>query len=584
MDLQPTLSVFNDIIDTDYAPGFDEAVRQSFELSNLSAPDISTALNSVFEENESRLEQNKDGAVNCGVRIEKLDIDPLFPPPSPVSPDASLLGFQLGPTTYDHIQTNEQERHAEDFSSLNTAYAAPSTTNDPSLSQYHDGTAINILGKELQGTSSVAIEPVECARLEAPSNSTTCAIEKGPTLQSDFIACPDPSLTILSQDLQTLDNLTTQAENPLPRSPNPQPSFAPNLDPLVSGNENPDFQHLFLLRETPHVPYKKQKLDHNKRFTGTPSNHLEIPGRTKSDQHYASGNGNEKPCEAQLGPISAWNPLLLTNQWPQIMHQRPLENIMLQPAQQMSVSVPDGSRIKLIPEVSAGLQSCNDSAQLSAPLTKQPDLFLNAITPNDHFDTSLGTTMGVSDPAGLNDYAPNASLAVCGSSPGITQPQFVDTRTSQIEILHPRALEDVSPKAVRALLRSNGDDIVSKIELYWTHFQDYQITAERAGKVLKEKSVRFERRKRMGPEVPAIEKKAIRAQRNRERSQALRRYHKQRMSELEDVDRKLKTYNAVAKSLVNCLLEEPQSLKLVQEYFSTHECNEELLTFLRSTN
>ncbi|PXF44702.1 hypothetical protein BWQ96_05559 [Gracilariopsis chorda] len=295
MDLQPTHSMFNDIIGNNNAVGFDEVVRQSLELSNLSAPDMSTAMNNIFEGTESRHEQENDGTVDCGFRVDKLDIDPFFPPPSPVSPDASLLGLQLDPSNYNHIQINEQECQAGDVNSLSKLYSAPGTTKDRAVTQYHDETVKNLPRADSQRPPPETNETVVRTTLEAPSNSTTCAMDKGPTLQSDFIACPDPPVNLLAQDLQTLDSLAIPTVNSLHLTPNPQTCAAINPNPFVTGNEKPDIQQLLLLlRENPHLPYKKQKVGHNKSFTGTVSNHLAIPERTTSDQQNVRAHGNAK--------------------------------------------------------------------------------------------------------------------------------------------------------------------------------------------------------------------------------------------------------------------------------------------------
>lgn len=143
------------------------------------------------------------------------------------------------------------------------------------------------------------------------------------------------------------------------------------------------------------------------------------------------------------------------------------------------------------------------------------------------------------------------------------------------------SLVDASPEEVRKLFRASRDDVMTQINLYWVNYRYLLKTMEeRIHKILNDRGVKIKRRKRMGPEVPALEKKEIRAQRNRERSQALRKHQKQRLAYLEGYAEQLKVYNSATKSLINCVLEDEAMLPLLHAYFTENECSESLLSFL----
>lgn len=149
--------------------------------------------------------------------------------------------------------------------------------------------------------------------------------------------------------------------------------------------------------------------------------------------------------------------------------------------------------------------------------------------------------------------------------------------------LDPAVLHKKKPKQVRLLLSADNQSIVSKINQYWQENPIFQSLADQVSVQLNGRAIKLQRRKRMGAEVPPSEKKAIRAQRNRERSQALRKYHKNRMINLEEADRALTVYNSATRSLINCLLEEAPCLQLIETYFEGPNCSEQVIAFLRHT-
>lgn len=153
------------------------------------------------------------------------------------------------------------------------------------------------------------------------------------------------------------------------------------------------------------------------------------------------------------------------------------------------------------------------------------------------------------------------------------------------DFLNPSHLVGASPQQVRQIFRATRSNMVLCIRQYWEHYSCLLTgLEERIQKLIKDRGVKIKRRKRMGPEVPAIEKKEIRAQRNRERSQALRKHQKQRLLDLEGYGEQLKEYNSATKSLINCVMEDEGVLPLLQAYFTENECSETLLSFLSNKN
>lgn len=145
----------------------------------------------------------------------------------------------------------------------------------------------------------------------------------------------------------------------------------------------------------------------------------------------------------------------------------------------------------------------------------------------------------------------------------------------------PISFDGASTDDVRRILQSSDCDLFPRICEYWSHYHQFLRGMEvKVNQILNDRGVKIKRRKRMGPEVPAIEKKEIRAQRNRERSQALRKHNKQRLGSLERAVEKLRSYNSATRSLVNTVLEHEAALPLLQSYFTENECSENLLAFL----
>lgn len=138
---------------------------------------------------------------------------------------------------------------------------------------------------------------------------------------------------------------------------------------------------------------------------------------------------------------------------------------------------------------------------------------------------------------------------------------------------------------VRNWFQATKEDMTRKIGVFWRKYRPIlHANAEKAQTLVNRRGVKMKRRKRMGANLSAIEKKEIRAQRNRERSQALRRHQKQRLLDLENVTEELKTYNKAMKSLINCLLEHEAALPKLNHYLTYHNCSEQLLSFLNENS
>lgn len=138
-----------------------------------------------------------------------------------------------------------------------------------------------------------------------------------------------------------------------------------------------------------------------------------------------------------------------------------------------------------------------------------------------------------------------------------------------------------APHEVFRIFRASSADIVEKMSSDWSRFRgETMAVGERISKLLSDRGIRLKRRKRMGAEVPATEKKAIRAQRNRERSQALRRHHKHRLGSLEGACQELEVENGAARSMIQCLLEQEGGEQLLQQYVISSERGQELAQFL----
>lgn len=146
-------------------------------------------------------------------------------------------------------------------------------------------------------------------------------------------------------------------------------------------------------------------------------------------------------------------------------------------------------------------------------------------------------------------------------------------------------LASMQADEVRNWFHASEADTTEKIGAFWRNSRPFlHATAERAKTLVSHRGVKMKRRKRMGPNISAIEKKEIRAQRNRERSQALRRHQKQRLLDLESITEELKTYNKALKSLINCLLEREVALPKLNEFFASEECSELLLSFMNENS
>lgn len=123
-------------------------------------------------------------------------------------------------------------------------------------------------------------------------------------------------------------------------------------------------------------------------------------------------------------------------------------------------------------------------------------------------------------------------------------------------------------------------DIVPKLRAFWARYNAFHNLSARVQAALSTTSVRMSRRRRIASDVPAVDKKIIRAQRNRERSQALRRHQKLRTARLREVNEQLRVYNSALRSVINCVLEDQAALPLLQVYFTENCCSEAMLSFL----
>lgn len=146
-------------------------------------------------------------------------------------------------------------------------------------------------------------------------------------------------------------------------------------------------------------------------------------------------------------------------------------------------------------------------------------------------------------------------------------------------------LASMQTEEIRNWFHASDADITEKIGAFWRNYQPLlRATVEGAQSLVSRRGVKMKRRKRIGANLSAIEKKEIRAQRNRERSQALRRHQKQRLLDLESITEELKTYNKALKSLINCLFENDVALPRLNEFFTSEKCSELLVGFMNENS
>lgn len=182
------------------------------------------------------------------------------------------------------------------------------------------------------------------------------------------------------------------------------------------------------------------------------------------------------------------------------------------------------------------------------------------------------------------DYQLKSSLEAGNTPEKIVLTPITEVNNNEMladGFVDPNRFAKASTDEVRRILRISGCDLVFKISQYWCHYHQFlKKMEERVYHLLKDRGVKIKRRKRMGPEVPAFEKKEIRAQRNRERSQSLRKHHKQRLMDLEGAGEQMRVYNSATRSLINCVLEDEAALPLLHTYFTKNEYSESLLSYL----
>ncbi len=106
------------------------------------------------------------------------------------------------------------------------------------------------------------------------------------------------------------------------------------------------------------------------------------------------------------------------------------------------------------------------------------------------------------------------------------------------------------PMEVVNLFRCPSSDPFSRLAHFWKICCETSTIRKHVMRLLDDGGIRLERRKRMATRIPPEEKKAIRAQRNRERSQALRRHQKRRLALLEEANRHLAVENGAIKAMV----------------------------------
>lgn len=117
-----------------------------------------------------------------------------------------------------------------------------------------------------------------------------------------------------------------------------------------------------------------------------------------------------------------------------------------------------------------------------------------------------------------------------------------------------QALSGTSVGEVIQIFTRPPVDTYTRISTFWKLHVDNRTVRERVEKLLDDGGIRLERRKRMGAKIAPEEKKAIRAQRNRERSQALRRHHKRRLALLEEANKHLQVENGAIKAMILALI------------------------------
>ncbi|CAN8062379.1 unnamed protein product [Agarophyton chilense] len=586
--MDPLFSSFDSGMSPENTADFEEIMTKSLELGSLSARTMSNALQNIFDAKQftDMSEDNGNGLTEQTTVPDRIDLTSYFPPPSPVSasPDASFLVLDF-----------EANQHASEEVVITQAQYKGDATHAQKRRSNLLLDQLETSSRHTEQISMDALNQRHSNQKNAREGEINVLIDHRNDIELEQILAVHPRSQVSSQEcLTTRNRLTANVDSGGDKCPEAlekpliQECNAVHRTILNYENTEHGFQALLqLLNESAGPPRKKRRRDYRyshleERVPSAQKKNRPGPDPYATDFHTRDLSANNS-LKRQNTAVA--EPQLPSDAWTALLHSGDGEECIREasaPVRLLQLVHPAAKRTDVMPFIEASDKEAK--LKLSEPFDNSWFLCQKP-SPNSSLE-------GVQSGELTND----ASFA----SPNQTNNQLRSTNIphdvvprscsvvpelgSQIEILYPSALGNKSPEQVRSLLRATGGDIVSKIELYWSHFHDYRVSVERAGRLLREKSVRFERRKRMGPDVPAIEKKAIRAQRNRERSQALRRYHKQRMTDLETVSGQLKLYNSVARSLINCLLEEPQSLELVQEYFRSHECSEEFLTYLRGSH
>lgn len=145
----------------------------------------------------------------------------------------------------------------------------------------------------------------------------------------------------------------------------------------------------------------------------------------------------------------------------------------------------------------------------------------------------------------------------------------------------PEILNRLNPQEIFNLIWVSEGNIYTNLRKLWEEYQPNVLrTAERAQYLVEARGVKMERRPRVKPGVSAIEKKQIRAQRNRERSQALRRYTKKRLAELHKAKVDIRKCNIILKMFINLFLEDEKAYAKLNQFFASDRCSTELMAFL----
>eukprot|EP00178_Gracilaria_changii_P024639 TRINITY_DN743_c0_g4_i2.p1 TRINITY_DN743_c0_g4~~TRINITY_DN743_c0_g4_i2.p1 ORF type:complete len:587 (+),score=55.16 TRINITY_DN743_c0_g4_i2:3348-5108(+) len=576
--MDPLLADFGIGVSPDNTKDFEEVMSRTLDLGNISSETMSSTLH-IPDMNECQGDLARDHATGA----EKIGANTYFPPPSPVSPDASFLALNFDSKEQTEGGDNLLEQSKGDSGQAYTRVRYSTIPN---------ATGNTVPSPDNLCPDTFAGELSHCKSFGAAGKRGSYDDRNGIILERELSnhVKDNPNRQVYFRAQSQIETPVGDNSGLFPEtgSQTNQSTQQLVIQRNVFKDKSPEhgLQALLqLLSESSGPPRKRPKMDHRLRYVVEPelaihrtNKAVPTPGAVEALGEEISGkNGSEPQYTAVLRPqlpSDAWTDLLQIGDRDDMIYTPPVP-------EEVPQEVPQWPQATFQFKTGRVMQTTYEDLKpgLSTPL--EDAWFLNLNPTTSVIDESIHGLKLPNDPEfGASDEVKNCTKLSDKPKPPCS---VVPQPGPHIEILHPNALRDKSPKAVRSLLRATGGDIVSKIDLYWSHFHDFRVSAEQAGRLLREKSVRFERRKRMGPEISAIEKKAIRAQRNRERSQALRRYHKQRMRALEVVSGQLKLNNAVARSLIHCLLEEPRSLELVQEYYSSHECSEELLTYLRGS-